>query len=273
MSTKILDDDVYHLYIDDSGLRFPDKQQSPVRDDGLDHFALGGILIKDSDRDFVINKYKELCKKWRITYPLHSTEIRGKRNHFAWLVNEEINELFLKDLEDFLTNIPVIGFAAVVDRPGYNKRYEDKYGKKRWWLCKTAYSILIERSARYVLSKKCKLKVKFEKSGKREDLALIEYARELKKKGMPFDENNSKKYNKLESKVFKEFVIGEPKRQEKKSPLLQIADLYLYPMVRGGYYPNYPPYQTLLNKKLIIDALIPKEKLKSCGVKYSCFED
>ncbi len=94
---------------------------------------------------------------------------------------------FFKDLNEYLCKIPVIGFAAVVDRRGYNKRYEEKYKENRWWMCKTAFNILIERVVKYVISKDSKLKIRFEEGGKKEDRAILQYLKDLKKDGLPFD--------------------------------------------------------------------------------------
>src|SRR5437762_14338422 len=99
--------DTYYLYFDDSGIRFPDKQQKPIRDDGLDHFALGRILLKKEDRSYVIEAYKTLRKKWRITYPLRSSDIRGKRENFVWLTEKSVHDEFFADLNTFLCEIPV----------------------------------------------------------------------------------------------------------------------------------------------------------------------
>ncbi len=102
----------------------------------MDYFALGGLLLRGSDRGAVIEAHKKLCTKWDITYPLHSSDIRGKRGNFAWLNEKAKYDGFFGDFNALLCEIPVIGFAAVIDRVGYNKRYEEKYGDKRWWMCK-----------------------------------------------------------------------------------------------------------------------------------------
>jgi hypothetical protein len=264
--------EIYYLYFDDSGIRFPDKQQKPLRNDGLDHFALGGILFKKSDRSSIIDAAKELKKKWRITYPLRSADLRGKRENYVWLNDKEIHDRFFDDLNVFLCDIPVIGFAAVVDRIGYNNRYEAQYGDKRWWMCKTAFSILIERVAKYVDSKGGLLKIRFEEAGKKEDRAIMQYHRDLKVLGMPFDTSTSSKYSFLTPEEFRQILLNEPERQTKKSPLLQIADVFLYPMVKGGYDERYIPYQILMQKGKLIDAILPDDQISSCGIKYSCFD-
>lgn len=262
----------FYLYFDDSGIRFPDKQQKPIRDDGIDHFALGGILLKGEDRSKIIEGYKELRRRWRITYPLRSSDIRGKRENYVWLAEKAVHDEFFKDLNDYLCEIPVVGFAAVVNRIGYNDRYEEKYGEKRWWMCKTAFSILVERATKFALANNGQLKLRFEEAGKKEDRAIINYCKDLKSSGMPFDSETSSKYSFLKANDFQGVLVGEPERQTKKSPLLQIADLYLYPMVKGGYDKMYAPYRMLMEKNKLIDALLPDEEVENRGIKYSCFD-
>jgi hypothetical protein len=43
-------------------------------------------------------------------------------------------------------------------------------------------------------------------------------------------------------------------------------------MVKGGYNADYSPYKMLLEKGKLIDSLLAKEQLESCGIKYSCFD-
>lgn len=262
----------YYLYIDDSGSRFPDRQE-PSREDGMNCFALGGILVEENDKKVLEVKYKELCARWGITYPLHSTKIRGMRGDFAWLEESSKKKgKFLEELDLFLTAIPVVGFAAVIHRPGYNKRYEEKYGGMRWWMCKTTYSILIERVAKYVLSQKGTFEVRFEQVGKKEDRAIIQYAKDLKTVGSPFNTETSAKYSSLTCEDYKKVVVGEPRRRGKENLSIQIADLYLYPMAKMRYDPDYKPWKVLFDNNKVVDALLPPGCAESQGIKYSCFE-
>src|SRR3990172_3378290 len=96
---------VLNFYIDDSGTRHPDRH--PGHSDHNDWFALGGVLIRESDEG--------------------DPRIRHER--------------FCHELERVLLPIHVLGLACVIDRPGYNARYEEKYGRMRWSLCKSAFSI------------------------------------------------------------------------------------------------------------------------------------
>lgn len=196
------------------------------------------------------------------------------RDSFSWLEKSaKVNFRFREDLGDFLTDVPVVGFATVVYRPGYNKRYKGKYGDNRWALCKTAYAILIDRVVKYVKSKGGILHIRFEESGEKEDRSIIEYAKDMKVHGLPFDPVTSKKYGSLSPHDYRDVIVGRPKRKKKANSLLQIADLYLYPMAKRKYDPRYPPWLTLFSKGKVIDALISEQDYQTLGIKYSCFDE
>lgn len=264
----------FYLYIDDSGTRFPDRKPQISRVDGIDCFALGGILIEDKDRAALQSSHDALCTKWKITSPLHSTKIRGRRDDFAWLgESPEKEQDFLGELQKLMLGLPLLGFATVIDRPGYNKRYQEKYGDQRWWMCKTAYTILIERVSKYVDAQHGTLTIRFEETGKKEDRAIIGYAKDMKRTGAPFDNVTSGSYVALGPADYKRIIEGEPRRVTKKdSPAVQIADLYLYPMVKAGYDPSYTPWQAMCGAKKVIDAVLKPEDRAMLGIKYSCFD-
>lgn len=261
----------YHLFIDDTGSRDPDKATPGPRRDRMDCFGLGGVLIKQEDVDEVKQRHAEFCIKHEITYPLHSYKIRGGREDFGWLKTPEKARVFFPELDAFLLSLPVVGIAAIVDRPGYVARYREQYADRLWYMCKTAYSILIERAAKYADSQGRVLRVFFEESGKHEDRDIIQYAKALKRDGMPFNSSNSASYTSLMAEDFQRLVMGEPKRRTKKTAMLQIADLMLYPMAKGGYDPTYKPYVDLMAAGKLIDALLAPEDRPLLGIKYSCF--
>lgn len=262
-----------HLYIDDSGSRDPDHVAPEKRRDGMDCFALGGILINEEDVDVLYEAYKAFCRKWGITYPLHSWAIRGGREDFGWLKKPENAFAFLTELEALLMGLPILGIAAVVDRPGYVARYREKHEDDLWYMCKTAYCILIERAAKYARSQGRQLRVFFEECGKKEDRALIGYAKALKTDGSPFNPTNSAAYDSLTADDYKAIVLGEPRRRTKKVPMLQVADLVLYPMAKAGYDPSYAPYVRLMQNGKLIDAVLSAEDRPKLGIKYSCFPE
>jgi hypothetical protein len=239
----------------------------------MDYFALGGILVFEDEIDQLIKAHKRFMADWELEYPLHSSRIRGHRGPFSWLrTRPERAALFLAALEDFLVTLPVIGIACVVNRPGYVARYSERYGGQPWLMCKTAYAILVERAAKFARKSDAELEIFFEQSGKAEDEDIKSYTKLLKREGMPFDPETSKAYGALTGGDFAKIILGEARERTKKTPMIQIADLYLYPMVKGGYDPDYPPYQKLLAAGRLIDAILPEAERAFIGIKYSCFD-
>lgn len=260
------------LYVDDSGSRHPDHKPDAARDDGMDWFALGGVLIDPDDVGHALDLYRAFVGNWGIDYPLHSAPIRGRRKNFRWLGRDAVRaERFYRELGEMLVALPVIGTACVVDRPGYNARYAETYGDERWLMCRTAYAILVERALKFAQRRGAQLEVFFEEAGRNEDRNLIDYHRELKRSGMPFDQGRSSGYSGLSPDEFREGLLGDPSRLTKQAPLMQIADLYLYPMVKAGYQP-YDPFQRLVAAERVIDTHLPEAERASLGIKYSCFD-
>jgi len=265
-------DQELHLYFDDTGSRFPDRDPVEIRQDGMDCFGLGGILVNAEDVDRIYTQYNAFCKLWEIDYPLHSSSIRGGRGKFGWLRKPELAGEFLPSLSDFLEGLPVLGIAAIIHRPGYNARYHTRYNGNPWLMCKTACCILIERAAKQAMAENRYLRVYFEQSGKAEDQDIKLYVRNLKKQGMPFDVQTSAIYQNLKADQIKATVRGEPNERTKNVPMIQIADLYLYPMAKAGYDQSYRAYRSLMQAGKIIDAVLSDGDRLLRGVKYSCFE-
>lgn len=261
----------YTLYIDESGIRHPQIKNQP-RKDNMDWFCWGGILVNKNDEESIVEKYKILCKKYNITYPLHSSEIRGSRENFSWIRK---NKIFFEDLNEFLTSIQVIGFGVVVHRPGYNTRYKEKYGDNRWELCQTTHPILLERVLKYLDKniKNPKLKIIFEGSGKEENKQIVEYTKKLKSSFKFFEKETSSKYQEIDPKLYEQIISGRPKHGTKNNIFLQIADLYIYPMVKYKYDPNYRPWNELYGAEKLINSLINTDLIEIEGIKYYCFDE
>ncbi len=147
-----------------------------------------------------------------------------------------------------------------------------RYQERLWLMCKTAYSILIERAAKFADSQGRTLRVFFEASGKHEDRDLMTYAKALKADGMPFAGDGANAYGSLPPKEFRRALKGEPKRRTKEAVMMQVADLMLYPMAKGGYDPTYKPYADLMRSGKLIDALVPEQDRSSLRIKYSFFK-
>lgn len=260
-----------NFYIDDSGTRHPDKpgtSGSSTRD----WFALGGVLIKETDEGECRRKHAEFCSKWGISYPLHSTDIRNTASAFTWLRTAETaeKERFVRDLTNYLLGIPAIGLACVIDRPGYNKRYQDQH-KDRWMLCKTAFSIAVERAAKYAQSIDHKLNVYVERCNDDDDVKIATYYKDMKAAGTPFNAQNSQKYSPLSGEQLKS-VLYDLKFKRKSSPGIQMADMYLWPMCMGGYHESNRPYVALREAGKLMDVLCGEKNVAELGIKYSCFD-
>lgn len=261
----------YVLYIDDTGSRDPDKSHYPNRHDEMDCFGLGGFLLKEEDIPVLRKKHEAFCSQWKITYPLHSSSIRGGRGKFAWLKTPENARLFFPSLDEFILSLPIIGIACIIDRPGYVARYQHTYDQNLWYMCKTAFTILVERSAKFADRHGRKLEIVFEKSGQKEDRDIKRYLNDLKQRGSPFSAETSQGYSPLTPEDYRRIILGEPHQKTKVIPMLQIADLVLYPMAKGGYDPRYKPYEDLKKNMKLIDCFLKEAEIPFLGIKYSCF--
>lgn len=264
---------VMHFYMDDSGTRNPDRHPGRVPAHGYDWFALGGVLIKQEDEPTARTAYGELCQRWRITSPLRSADIRSKAGPFAWLgkLDEHERNRFLEELYQLMADIPVIGHACVIDRPGYNARYLEKYGRKRWLLCKTAFSVSVERAAKLARNKGYKLKIFVERGDKKADKHVQQYYESLRQDGSPFDPSTSSKYAPLTAAELAD-TLYEFRKKAKTSPLMQVADLFLWPICMGGYHPGNRTYARLKADGKLIDCLLEPDRIPALGIKYSCWE-
>jgi hypothetical protein len=263
----------YRLYIDDTGIRRPNKLGTAPSEARMDCFGLGGILVLENDVETIVSAHRDFCAHWSVCAPLHSVKIRGYREAFAWLGGDETKRIaFMATLERLVLALPILGLAAVIDRPGYHARYAEKYQGKPWWLCKTACAVLIERAAKYAKSQSATLSICFELTGKKEDHELLRYIQDLRTVGMPFGASANDEYAALTAAEFQAILRGTPERFSKQNPLIQIADLLLYPMARGGYEPDYRPYRTLLEAGKLIDSHLTDAQRPHLGIKYSCFE-
>jgi hypothetical protein len=261
----------YHLYIDDSGSRSLDKNLDAQ--DGSKWFALGGIFVKEEDEDEIRAKHAEFCQAWNIQGFLHSYDIRNKVNHFSWLNTLAPADLkaFYAGLNDLLLGLPVHATACVIDRKGYNGRYREKYGRQRWQLCKTAFSIVAERVAKFSHLNGRRLKVYFERCDKKSDRMIEEYYRTLRTDGMPFNQGTSEKYSPLTVEQLAH-TLWDCKKKTKSSPLIQLADMYLFPVCVGGYDQGYVPFAKMLQHKRTINCVLEAELHPILGIKYSCFD-
>ncbi|WP_084306005.1 DUF3800 domain-containing protein [Bradyrhizobium sp. ARR65] len=230
--------------MDDSGTRHPDHNPGKRAGHNFDWFALGGVLVNDTDEHAARELHAAFCRKWGLTCPIHSVEVRARTRNFLWLERrpKRNQDIFYEDLYQLKKAMPVVGLACVIDRPGYNARYREKYGRQRWSLCKSAFTISVERAAKYARSLDCRLRVLPERCNKTEDRILKGYYNDLKTAGPPFDPTTSEKYRPLSAEEFRKTLLEfDPKM--KTSPMAQLADLYLWPICMGGYNADNRPYR------------------------------
>jgi Protein of unknown function (DUF3800) len=261
------------LYLDESGSRHPDFVARELPAHGRDWFGMGGVLIQDEDLPEAKAQIRAFRQAWPQIgdAPLHSHEIRSQRQSFAWLREGAVAQAFLGEMTTLLLNLPVIGFACVIDRPGYNARYERLYQENRWQLCKTAFAIAVERAAKHALQHERRLRVYVEASGKTEDRMLRSYYDELRVKGPWFDGTRSSLYSPLTGQDYAQ-CLYEFRVKQKKSLLMTIADLYLWPMCMGGYDEANRAYVALKAAGKLIDCHLSADEAEQRGIKYSCFD-
>lgn len=262
-------------YVDDSGSRDPDRNRN--RKDKAagvpDWFALGGIIVEAVDKAEIEARLDEFKKHWPEIKdaPLRSYNIRNKSGAFRWLseLSAESQDTFYKELTGLMIGIPIVVAGCVVHRPGYNERYLKDYGERRWKLCKTAFNITVERAAKYAASKNAKLRVFVEQSDKPTEAQLKMYYDEMRAKGAPFDASRAAKYAPLTpsdlASTLREFRI-----KTKRSHLMQLADLALWPICKGGYSSADQSYTALRDNAKLLDAQCT-EGSGLLGIKYFCF--
>jgi hypothetical protein len=177
----------------------------------------------------------------------------------------------MRDLSRFLTTINVVGLACVIDRPGYDARYREKYGRRQWHLCRTAFSIVVERAAKYARDNGRKLRVMPERSSRDDERRIWTYFGYLREKGAPFDNQSSSLYAPLSADEFRD-TLYELRFKAKSSPMAQVADLYLWPLAIAGYDEGNRAYGLLRTAGRLIESRLPEPQQTACGTKYSCFE-
>lgn len=262
---------IINFYMDDSGTRHPDRRPGRRPAHKCDYFALGGVLIDQDDDEEARQAHAAFCAKWKIADSLHSSEIRAKAHRFAWIgkLDAGSQQEFLSELFDLMVQVECVGLACVIDRPGYNARYKEKYRDDRWLLCKTAFCIVVERATKYAIKRGAKLRILPERSNRKDDKRLEAYYMGLKSDGSPFDCENEKVYRPVTASEYA-MTLREIRFKYKSSPLVQLADLYLWPMAMGGYHAENRPYAKLRENRKLMDQQCELSALE--GIKYSCFD-
>lgn len=259
----------FALFIDESG------SPKPNRKDQAKYFALGGVFLERVDEALVAAELSAFKRRWDIddNVALHGNEIRARKKHFAWLgkLPEAQQERFMVDLSSTITALPIIVHACVVCRTGYLDRYLDQYGTDTWEMMKSAFTILTERSAKYAGKNNGSIMIYYEEAGKKEDQLIEQYFHELRSGGHPFDPINASQYSPLSGEELSKCLRGI-EGKKKNNPILQVADLCLYPTARGRRNPKDRAYESLRSSKILVDTQLEAGELNSLGIKYYCFD-
>lgn len=165
----------------------------------------------------------------------------------------------------------MIVHACIVSREGYLKRYLNIYGENTWEMMKSAFSIAVERAAKYAALKDGTLMVYFESAGKKEDKLLKQYFNELRSQGHPFNSTRASKYSPLLTSELSKLLRGIDSK-EKSNPVMQLADLCLYPVMQGKEQPNNKAFLALKDAKLLVDCYLEPNQIGDLGIKYYCFD-
>jgi hypothetical protein len=263
---------VWRFYMDDSGSRDPDRSRT-TDPQLVDWFGMGGILVREDDVPALEKEVSDFRARWPYpSAPLHSWEIRTRKQGFAWLraTSAAKQRRFIEELTDLMCSLPILVHATVVDRPGYNRRYLQEYGPRRWSLCRTAFKIAVERAAKFARSEGARLRVYVEQSDRPGEKRLKDYFDSLRRDGLPFDRKTSAKYAPMTATELKATLL-EFKVKTKGSLPMQIADLALWPVCHGKYHPDNLALAALTKSGRLLDAKC-SESNALLGIKYSCFD-
>ena len=260
------------FYMDDSGSRDPDRKPN-LKNHEPNWFALGGVVVDSVSKREIEASFDDFRNRWSLPNdtPLRSYNIRNRTDGFRWLNKLDSGKLeeFFSDLTQLIISSPIIVLACVVDRPGYNARYAPQYGQRRWSLCKTAFNIAVERAAKLALEREARMRVFVERSDPKTEDHMKGYFDHMRSHGLPFDGGTSAKYKPLEQAQLKHALL-EFSVRTKSSTLMQLADLVLWPVCRGGYHPDDRAFRQLVENKKLLDALCT-ESNGLFGNKYFCF--
>lgn len=259
------------FYVDDSGSRDPDRKPKDEKEPNW--FALGGVIVHAEQKEEVEEAIQKFKSSWPQIgeRPLRSYDIRNQTNGFNWLKVLPATERnrFYDELTSLILGLPIIVSACVIDRPGYNARYLQEYGPRRWRLCRTAFCIAVERAAKLAVHRGARLRVFPERSDKPTEEQFKQYFNDLRSSGSPFNADRSAKYGPMAPNVMNR-ALFEFKVKTKGSLIMQLADLVLWPLCKGGYDPSFKVYRQLAEAGKLLDCHCTEEN-GLLGIKYSCF--
>lgn len=265
---------ILNLYIDETGSRHQDSPSAQAKH-GFDWFGIGGILVEQEQEEAAKQRLKVFLANWpQIKKPLHFTDMRAERQGFAWLgrISDVERTRFWSQYKNFLSSLTIAGTACVIDRPGYTARgYGKRVGEEKWLLCRSAFDIVLERSAKLAKLKGRRLRVLYERADAGTDARVESYFANVKTNGMAFDEKNSAKYSPLTQEEFAHLLL-DIEGKDKSNRMMQVADSYLYAIARGSYDRKFDIYRRLLESGRLVTSQVPGAMAGTIGVKTYCFE-
>ncbi|MFW6264048.1 MAG: DUF3800 domain-containing protein [Cyanobacteriota bacterium] len=95
---------------------------------------------------------------------------------------------------------------------------------------------------------------------------------DLRTQGLPFNPTTSGKYSPLHHTELANLLRGI-EGKSKNNPLIQLADLCLYPLARSQGDPQNRAFLALKNANLIVDCLLEPTQINTLGIKYYCFDN
>jgi len=198
--------------------------------------------------------------------------MRSKKKNFRFLERYSPEQLssFYTDLHKLITSFPFIIHACVISREGYLKRFQHIYGQNTWEMMKSGFSILVERSAKYVQKQQGKLMVYYEKIGKVEDKKIEAYFKDIRSNGLPFNQVTSQIYNPLTPDKLSTILCGI-EGKNKSNIIMQVADYCLHPVADIKKHPTNRAYNAFLTSNLIVDCILTPQEINEMGIKYYCY--
>lgn len=269
----------FTLFFDDSGSKSVDIEKDPQSF----WFAQGGYIIRNDNIEILTTNINDFIIKWTLKLgrsipPLHSNDIRRKKEGFEFLKDPLTYSQFMGDLTQLISSAPIYIIGSIISRKGYLEYTSSQgYINSVWNYYDTAYPILIERSLKFINSIEgddFNLYVVGEKTGKHEDKHIANIHDNLIKGHNYFKPETSSKYGYFDDY----FKIKGLKFNNKSSKLLQIADLVLYPICQAIISVNqssgliYHPFIQLNDAGMLINNHIDFEQIKYKGIKYYCFD-
>src|SRR5438309_11283668 len=104
---------ILNFYMDESGAQHPDHQPPTGWNAHCHWFALGGVLVNDDQEEDARRSILEFRQRWPAMNgaPLHSDEIRNRRDNFQWLnqVTRATHERFMDELTALIMALPIVG--------------------------------------------------------------------------------------------------------------------------------------------------------------------